>query len=127
VVLERDTSFATAHRRIPDCRELLATQRSRSAGLVDSEVAAIVLYTGPMVCPHPTATPPRPALGLLPVGKEKIGSAGEERMSEAAEVGLQPPSGRAPGLCVGAGCVDARAATARGSLPIHAAEVRAGL
>ncbi len=51
VVLERDASFATAHRRIPDCRELLATERARRAGLKECEVVAIVLYTGPMVCP----------------------------------------------------------------------------
>ena len=51
VVLERDVSFSSAHRRIPDCRELLATERARRAGLKDCEVVAIVLYTGPMVWP----------------------------------------------------------------------------
>jgi hypothetical protein len=57
VVLERDISFATDHRRIPDCRELLATERARRAGLKECEVVAVVLYTGPMVC-HPTRSDP---------------------------------------------------------------------
>jgi hypothetical protein len=53
VVLERDVSFATAHRRIPDYRELVATERARRAGLKDCEVVAVILYTGPMVCTRP--------------------------------------------------------------------------
>ncbi len=60
MVLERDASFATARRCIPDCRELLATERARRAGLVEPEVVAIVLYTGPMVCP--TRPPSRSVL-----------------------------------------------------------------
>jgi hypothetical protein len=70
VVLERDVSFATAHRRIPDFRELLATERARRAGLKDCEVVAIVLYTGPMVCPPPIPSPhfplSHPPLPALP-------------------------------------------------------------
>ncbi len=64
MVLERDASFATAHRRIPDFRELLATERARRAGLTDCEVVAIVLYTGPMVRP-PSSSRPWPAPRLV--------------------------------------------------------------
>ena len=49
IVIECDASYSTGHRRIPDYRELLATERSRRAGLTACEIIAIVLYTGPMV------------------------------------------------------------------------------
>ena len=49
IVITNDRSKATEHRVIPDYKELLHTDTAKRAGLLESEMIAVILYTGPMV------------------------------------------------------------------------------
>lgn len=87
-VLAVDAAVSAGPRRMPDYRELAASERSRRAGLTEVEVVAIVLYTGPMVrlgrrVPLGSMGPGREGRGHSPA--REAATSGAARMSFCAQ------------------------------------------